>query len=275
MGSNSCCGFCALFRRRSTTADTLSVCAARVRIQHTMTEDHVLSAGFPHHCGGSASSWMPRSPPGVSMGSCYLPEGLTHGVPGRPALSLSAQSLFSWLVPDADSPDSLLLWRVGQTPRLLRVVPDDYWHEPPPALIDSWADQFDIRTLASAEEALRELLLAKAAGPGWASPPLHRALPQLRTRCSGNSRMNGPASLPTNRLPARRDTTGRGRPRAARSAFQAGESELGIHLAYLAASRSTDADLPYASIVALNEHAANVALPSDVIANDRPADIHC
>ena len=35
-----------------------------------------------------------------------------------------------------------------------------------------------------------------------------------------------------------------------------GESELGIHQAYLAAAGQTDAELPYSSIVALNEHGA-------------------
>jgi Xaa-Pro dipeptidase len=44
--------------------------------------------------------------------------------------------------------------------------------------------------------------------------------------------------------------------RAAEQAFRAGESEIGIHMAYLAAADQIDAELPYASIVALNEHGA-------------------
>ncbi len=39
---------------------------------------------------------------------------------------------------------------------------------------------------------------------------------------------------------------------AAEKAFRAGESEFGIHMAYLAAARQIDAELPYASIVGLN-----------------------
>ncbi|MEO6926115.1 MAG: Xaa-Pro dipeptidase, partial [Rhodanobacter sp.] len=39
-------------------------------------------------------------------------------------------------------------------------------------------------------------------------------------------------------------------------AFRRGESELGIHQAYLAAAGQIDAELPYSSIVALNEHGA-------------------
>ena len=42
---------------------------------------------------------------------------------------------------------------------------------------------------------------------------------------------------------------------AARAAYFDGASELDIHLSYLAASRQTDADLPYPNIVAQNEHA--------------------
>ena len=44
--------------------------------------------------------------------------------------------------------------------------------------------------------------------------------------------------------------------RAAEQAFRAGESEFGIHMAYLAAASQSDAELPYASIVGLNEHGA-------------------
>jgi Xaa-Pro dipeptidase len=43
---------------------------------------------------------------------------------------------------------------------------------------------------------------------------------------------------------------------AAEQAFRAGESEFGIHLAYLAACEHTDSQLPYNNIVALNSHAA-------------------
>jgi Xaa-Pro dipeptidase len=44
--------------------------------------------------------------------------------------------------------------------------------------------------------------------------------------------------------------------RAAERAFRDGESELGIHLAYLEAAGQIDAELPYSSIVALNQHGA-------------------
>jgi len=44
--------------------------------------------------------------------------------------------------------------------------------------------------------------------------------------------------------------------RAALAAFRAGASEHGIHQAYLAASGQGDPDLPYDSIVCLNQHAA-------------------
>ena len=44
--------------------------------------------------------------------------------------------------------------------------------------------------------------------------------------------------------------------RAAEAAFRAGESEFGIHMAYLAAARQTEHELPYGNIVALNEHGA-------------------
>jgi Xaa-Pro dipeptidase len=44
--------------------------------------------------------------------------------------------------------------------------------------------------------------------------------------------------------------------RAAEQAFRAGESEFGIQTAYLAAASQTEAELPYANIVCLNQHGA-------------------
>ncbi|MGD8358928.1 MAG: Xaa-Pro dipeptidase, partial [Lysobacterales bacterium] len=44
--------------------------------------------------------------------------------------------------------------------------------------------------------------------------------------------------------------------KAAETAFRAGESEFGIHMRYIDAAGHTDAELPYASIVALNHHGA-------------------
>jgi len=43
---------------------------------------------------------------------------------------------------------------------------------------------------------------------------------------------------------------------AAQAAFLRGESEAGIHRAYLLATGHTDRDLPYTNIIGLNEHAA-------------------
>ena len=44
--------------------------------------------------------------------------------------------------------------------------------------------------------------------------------------------------------------------RAAEAAFRAGESEYGIHMAYLGAVHETDNELPYSNIIALNQHGA-------------------
>src|SRR5699024_3005552 len=44
--------------------------------------------------------------------------------------------------------------------------------------------------------------------------------------------------------------------RAAEAAFRAGESEFGIHMAYLHSAGQTDAELPYHNIIALNDHGA-------------------
>jgi Xaa-Pro dipeptidase len=46
--------------------------------------------------------------------------------------------------------------------------------------------------------------------------------------------------------------------RAAASAFEAGSSEFAIHLAFLRATAQNETELPYGSIVALNEHCATL-----------------
>src|SRR4029079_7086951 len=42
----------------------------------------------------------------------------------------------------------------------------------------------------------------------------------------------------------------------AEAAFRGGESEYGIHMAYLRAVHETESELPYSNIIALNQHGA-------------------
>ena len=167
---------------------------------------------------------------------------------------------FAWVVPAPPAPDSMLLIRRGEAPELLFVAPDDYWHSPPAVPAAPWIKHYRLRTFGTAQAA-RSALPAAAAraawigdgpppGEGWcANPPeLLAELEQLRARKSAYE------------IACLREATriGAAGHVAAERAFRAGAAEFDIHLAYLAAVRQTDDELPYHSIVALNEHAATL-----------------
>jgi Xaa-Pro dipeptidase len=166
---------------------------------------------------------------------------------------------FSWLVPTAPAPGSLVHIRRGEIPELWFVAPEDYWHSPPSLPTASWTGDFRLRAVSSSKAALAELPApdAKAAwigepppGTGWeANPPLLLAeLEQARCRKTSYE-------IACLREATRIGVAGH---LAAERAFHSGASEFDIHLAYLGAVRQTDETLPYPSIIALNEHAATL-----------------
>ncbi|WP_426690221.1 Xaa-Pro dipeptidase [Rhodanobacter ginsengiterrae] len=160
-----------------------------------------------------------------------------------------------WL-PLADAPGSWIVCTPGSRPRLIFVQPHDYWHVVPEAPHGYWVEHFDISIVSSAVEAIAQL-------PGGhcavlAAEPLTDGIavnnpPPVLDYLHWHRSCKTPYELALMREASRIGTRAH---RAAEAAFRAGESEFGIHLAYLAAARQIDAELPYASIVALNEHGA-------------------
>ena len=161
-----------------------------------------------------------------------------------------------WL-PLTDAPGSWLVYTPGEKPRLIFVQPRDYWHVVPAAPSGYWVEQFDIVIVRSSAEAVAQL------------PQGHRAV--LAPECpavDGVEANNPPAVLDYLHwhrsyktpyelaLMRKASHIGARAHRAAEKAFRSGWSEFGIHMAYLAAARQIDAELPYASIVGLNEHGA-------------------
>lgn len=161
---------------------------------------------------------------------------------------------------------SVLLVRPGERPHLYFLQPDDYWHQPPE--VPSWTDAFDVSTFAErstlletvASEARRagnrvafvgesgldvlESFAGEDENPSTLLNPLHfsRAVKtDFELAC----------------MRAATDRAVRGH-LAARSAFFEGASEFQINTAYLAASEQLTEELPYSSIVALNEHAGTL-----------------
>jgi len=161
-----------------------------------------------------------------------------------------------WL-PLTDAPGSWIAYTPGAKPKLVCVQPRDYWHVVPEAPHGYWVEHFDIVTVRSATDAVAQLPKGRSAVLAPACPAidgLEVNNPQAVLDCLHWHRSyKTPYELAlmreANRIGARAH-------RAAEAAFRAGESEFGIHLAYLAAARQIDAELPYASIVALNGHGA-------------------
>jgi Xaa-Pro dipeptidase len=166
-------------------------------------------------------------------------------------------------VPEPDHAGSFIVFAPGRRPRLVCYQPRDYWHVVPSPPAGFWTDAFEIETADTPDAALallpgslsRWALLGDAdealaaAGFGSVNPP------DLVRRLQFDRLYKTDYELACLREANRRAARGH---LAARDAFLAGHSEFRIHLAYLEAVGQGDDRLPYASIVALNEHAATL-----------------
>ncbi len=163
-----------------------------------------------------------------------------------------------WL-PLTKTPGSWLIHTPGQRPKVIYLQPRDYWHVVPDAPAGYWVEHCDIVIIREPAEALAHL-------------------PRDATRCAivgednvtiGDVKPNNPevvlnylhyhrAYKTDHELAMMRVASklGARAHRAAEAAFRAGESEYGIHMAYLGAVHETDNELPYSNIIALNQHGA-------------------
>ncbi len=161
-----------------------------------------------------------------------------------------------WL-PLTGAPGSWLVHTPGAKPRLIFVQPRDYWHVVPDAPNGYWVDAFEIVIVRSAEDAVAQLPTGQCALIG----ETHAVVAGVQINnpkavmdyLHYHRAIKTPYELELMREASRIGTRAH---RAAEQAFRAGKSELGIHQAYLEAAGQIDAELPYASIVALNEHGA-------------------
>ena len=156
-------------------------------------------------------------------------------------------------------PGSWIVYTPGHKPKLIFLQPKDYWHVVPAAPSGYWVEHFDIEIVRDATDAVALLPNANTRraiiGPECPTVPGAEANnPQtVLDYLHWHRSYKTPYELELMREASRVGTRAH---RAAEQAFRAGESEIGIHMAYLAAADQIDAELPYASIVALNEHGA-------------------
>ncbi len=161
----------------------------------------------------------------------------------------------AWL-PLTQNPESVLIFRPGARPTLYFYQPNDYWHCVPEDPEDWWAQHFDIKVMREPGEWRQGVPVGFEAYIGD-SPELEadadcnptRLLNRLHLLRTRKSEYELACMRQSSAVAARCH-------RAAEAAFRNGSSEYEIHMAYMLAASATEADLPYGSIVALNEHAA-------------------
>ncbi|UXI69177.1 Xaa-Pro dipeptidase [Tahibacter amnicola] len=163
-----------------------------------------------------------------------------------------------WL-PITKAPGSWLVITPGKRPQLIYLQPHDYWHVVPEAPAGYWVSHVDITIIRDAADATRHLPADPARCAIIGEPP----------SALGSHVPNNPEAV-VNYLHYQRawktdyelammrvaSKLGVRAHRAAEAAFRAGESEYGIHMAYLAAAHETENELPYGNIIGLNEHGA-------------------
>jgi Xaa-Pro dipeptidase len=182
------------------------------------------------------------------------------------AYPFRVEPYFKAWVPLTQAPGSFLRLVPGQRPMLVYKQVDDYWHEPPSDPEGYWTQHFDIRVAKSDAEA-RKL---SGSGARWVAVGSgaeravqrggHTALPAINdSRFLNHLDFTRAVKTTYERLCMRGAQAAAVRGHlAVAAAFKPGVSELELHNAYLVASGQRETELPYANIIALNEHAATL-----------------
>ncbi len=185
--------------------------------------------------------------------ACYFADDQTVPFKATP-------HLLHWL--PLDEPGHVLVLRAGQRPLLLYRVRKDYWYEQAELGDPFWANHFEIvqtPSAATARAALPKQGRLAFVGPtaaiaselGVDGPDVNPA--GLSARLDWGRSIKTPYEIA-----CIRSATAKALPAhaAAREAFLQGASELDIHHAYMQRLGATESELPYPSIVALDEKGA-------------------
>jgi len=165
----------------------------------------------------------------------------------------------AWL-PLTHHAECWLQLRSGKKPVLYYYQPTDYWYAPPTDPASWWADHFEIKSI-SRPMAAREIVSGKhcaiigeiedRSGIGDVSLNSQNLLNRLHLDRSIKTDYEVDCIAAANRIAARAHNT-------ARDAFFAGQSEFEIDMTYCRTAGQQEHEMPYGSIVAINEHAATL-----------------
>lgn len=158
-------------------------------------------------------------------------------------------------------PHHVLIIEPGAQPRLIRYAPDDYWYEQLPLGEPFWLDNFDVVECGTLDAVWEQV--GGGAGRVYVGNETERAQgagldvnpAALLARLDWDRAYKTEYELHC--LDEASKIAAQGHV-AASAFFEAGESELAIHYAFVQAIGFTDAELPYPTIVALNEKAATL-----------------
>ena len=156
-------------------------------------------------------------------------------------------------------PHHLLELQPGKKPKLIRYAPEDYWYEPIALGEPFWLSELELVEVATTDAVWATLgrpantayigsETARAESAGLAVQP-----EQLVARLDWDRAYKTDYEL--RRLDEASELGAKGH-QAAKAAFEAGASELEIHYAFVEAVGVPEDDLPYTTIVALNEKSA-------------------
>lgn len=173
-----------------------------------------------------------------------------------------------WL--PVNRPEQMLLFIPGHTPIYFQVTPSDFWYEQQISLEDWVAAPFDLRPLDRSQDvqphlralqAAKKLSLqglafigentafAKELGIAEAACNPDKLVRYLDYQRASKTAYEVASIRKANRIALQGHT-------AARHAFENGGSEYDIHMAYLQACTMLESEMPYPTIVALDEKAA-------------------
>lgn len=186
------------------------------------------------------------------------------------AYPFKVEPYFKAWVPLTQAPGSFLRLVPGQRPMLVYKQLEDYWHEPPSDPSGYWTSHFDVRVVRSEEDA-RKL---SGVGPRWVA--IGSAARLRAAAAKGESKAGPSAKVNDSKVLAHLDYFRATKTRyevlcmraaqlmavrghqAVAAALKPGVSEFELNQIYCTAAQQRETELPYSSIVALNEHASTL-----------------
>ncbi|HEX8408094.1 MAG TPA: Xaa-Pro dipeptidase [Thermoanaerobaculia bacterium] len=168
---------------------------------------------------------------------------------------------FKCWAPVVDNPNCFVLYTPGLKPKLVYYQPVDYWHKVAGTPTAKWTDKFDVVMIANPDDAKQHLPKGRIAFLGewderfasWGdlTPNPERVVNSLHFDRAKKTEYEIECIRRANQRGARGHA-------AAERAFREGRSEYEIHLAYLAGADHTEEEVPYGTIIALNENASTL-----------------